>query len=61
MSIQSVLRFAFVFLPPIDVEPVEGQVGSDAGLLPNRQLDEWLGWSAEFAAQLRDKRRGGSL
>ena len=59
MSIQSVLRFEYEFLSPIDVEPVEEQVTSDAGLLPIRQFDERLGWSAGFAAQLRDKRCGG--
>lgn len=59
MSIQSVLRFEYEFSSPIDVEAVEEQVTSDAGLLPIRQFDERLGWSAGFAAQLRDKRCGG--
>jgi Transposase DDE domain group 1 len=60
VSIQSVLRLEYDFLPPIDVEPVEEQVTSDAGLLPIRQFDEWLGWSAGFAAQVHDKRCGGT-
>jgi hypothetical protein len=59
VSIQTVLRFGYEFLPPIDVEPVEEQVTSDAGLLPIRQFDERLGWSAGFAAQMHDKRCGG--
>lgn len=59
MSIQSVLRFEYDFLRPIDVEPIEEQVTSDAGLLPIRQFDEGLGWSAGFAAQVHDKRCGG--
>jgi hypothetical protein len=53
------LRFEYDFLSPIDVEPVAEQVTSDAGLLPIRQFDERLGWSAGFAAQLRDQRCGG--
>ena len=59
MSIQSVLRFEYECSAPIDVEAVDEQVTSDAGLLPIRQFDERLGWSAGFAAQLRDKRCGG--
>jgi hypothetical protein len=59
VSIQSVLRFEYDFLPAIEVEPVEEQVTSDAGLLPIRQFDERLGWSAGFAAQIHDPRCGG--
>jgi hypothetical protein len=54
------LSFAYDFLPPIEVEAIDEQVTSDAGLLPIRQFDERLGWSAGFAAQLHDKRCSSS-
>lgn len=60
MSIQSVEQLVFEFLGgmPVVVEPVEEQVSSDAGLLPIRELDERLGWTAGFAAQIHDGRCG---
>lgn len=58
MILQSVWQKCFDFLPgkPIVVEPVAEQLTSDAGLLPIRQLDERLGWTAQFAAALDDPR-----
>jgi hypothetical protein len=60
MSIQGVLRLEYDLLGglPVQVEAVEERVTSDAGLLPIRQFDERLGWTAGFAAQLRDARVG---
>jgi hypothetical protein len=40
------------------VEPVEEHLTSDAGLLPIRQFDEQIGFTADFAAALCDKRHG---
>lgn len=62
MSLQSVWQLSFDFpgLPPVVVEPAEEQFTGDAGLLPLRQLDEWLGLSAGFAAQLSDRRCAAS-
>lgn len=58
MSIQPVEQLSFDFLPsrPVIVERAEEQMTSDAGLLPFRQLDERLGWTAGFAGQLNDAR-----
>ena len=60
MSIHSVEQVEFAFLGslPVRVEVVEEQLSSDAGLLPLRQFDERLGWTEEFAAQIRDGRQG---
>jgi hypothetical protein len=41
---------------PIEVTPVEEHLSTDTGLLLFRQLDEELGWTAGFAAQLSDCR-----
>ncbi|HWA00504.1 MAG TPA: IS1380 family transposase [Caulobacterales bacterium] len=62
MSIQAALPLEYDLLGglPIQVEAVLEQVTSDAGLLPIRELDERLGWTAGFAAQLRDARVGGA-
>jgi len=60
MNIQSVGQLVFDFLGRmrIEVEAVEEQVSSDAGLLPIRQFDERLGWTEGFAAQIHDGRSG---
>jgi Transposase DDE domain group 1 len=62
MNIQDVWQQCFHFggLPPMVVEPVDEPISSDAGLLPLRQLDERLGLTAGFAAQLTDTRHAVS-
>ena len=59
MNIHSVGQVVFDFLGslPIDVEVVEEQLSSDAGLLPVREFDERLKWTEGFAAQIRDGRQ----
>lgn len=58
MSLQSAWQKSFGFLgsKPIVVAPVEEHLSSDAGLLPIRQFDEQIGYTAGFAAALHDKR-----
>lgn len=57
MSIQPVWQESFdFFATPVVMEPAAGQLSSDAGLLPFRQLDERLGLSRAFAAVLNDPR-----
>jgi len=58
MSIQAALPFEYDLLGrlPVRVEAVEEHVTSDAGLLPIREFDERIGWTAGFAAQLHDAR-----
>lgn len=46
------------FEKPIQIEPVEEHLSSDTGLLLFGQLDEHLGWTESFAAQLIDPRTG---
>lgn len=57
MSIQSVWQESLdFFVTPVVLEPSGGQLSSDAGLLPFRQLDERLGLTHAFAAVLDDPR-----
>ena len=57
MSIQTVWQETLAFFgSPVVLEPSAGQLSSDAGLLPFRQLDESLGLTAAFAAVLHDPR-----
>lgn len=60
MSIQSVGQAEFDFLGSVAVcvDVQEEQLSTDAGLLPVRQLDEKLGWTAGFASQIQDDRQG---
>jgi Transposase DDE domain group 1 len=57
MSIQSAWTQPLdFFATPVLVEPSHGQLTSDAGLLPFRQLDERLGLTRQFADALTDRR-----
>ena len=57
MSIQPVWQETLDFFgSPVVLEPSAGQLSSDAGLLPFRQLDERLGLTHAFAAVLNDPR-----
>jgi hypothetical protein len=58
MSLQSAWQMSFGFLgsKPIRVEPIEEHLTSDAGLLPIRQFDEYLGLTSQFASALHDLR-----
>jgi hypothetical protein len=60
MSIQPVEPIVFDFLSarPVVVEASPAQLSSDAGLLPIRQLDEQLQFTAQFAQALPDARCG---
>jgi len=63
MIIQSVWQSEFDFLgnKPVVVEPSEGTLTSDAGLLPIRQFDEQIGLTAQLAAVLDDPRQAESV
>ena len=50
------MSFGILGSKPILVEPVEEHLTSDAGLLPIRQFDEYLGFTKQFASVLRDLR-----
>ena len=56
MSLQSVEQLSFDFLPhfPIVVQRRQGQLSSDAGLLPLRQFDQRWNYTARFAQCLID-------
>ena len=57
MSIQPVWQESLDFFDtPVVLEPSAGQLSSDAGLLPFRQLDERLALTRSFAAVLNDPR-----
>jgi len=61
MDQQSAFEISFDFLKskPIVVEPSAGQVSSDGGLLPFRELDEQIGFTRQFAEALIDRRHVG--
>jgi hypothetical protein len=63
MESQSAFQVEFDFgtSKPVVVEPSAGQLSSDAGLLPFRQLDEQLGLTAGFAACLNERRDAASI
>ena len=46
---------------PIEVEVSQTQLTGEAGLLPIRQFDEAIRWTARFAAALSDARGGDVL
>ena len=56
MSSQSAEQLCFDFLPhlPVVVQRSEGQLSSDAGLLPLRQFDQRLGYTQRMARCLVD-------
>lgn len=47
------------FGTPLVIEPSQGQLSSDAGLLPIRQFDQRIGLTRAFAATLDDPRNAG--
>src|SRR3990172_7034024 len=55
------LAFDFGTLKPVVVEASAGQISSDAGLLPLRQLDEQLGLTQQLAECLTDRRHVGYI
>lgn len=61
MDRQSAFQVTFDFFTkkPVVVEPSAGQVSSDGGLLPFRQLDEQIGLTQQFAEALVDRRAAG--
>jgi hypothetical protein len=63
--VESKAQIQFDFVPqiPVVVQPTGGQITSDAGLLPIRQLDQRWRYTQRFAACLTDPRpqRGQSL
>ena len=56
MSSQGVDQLSFDFLPqlPVIVQPSDGQLSSDAGLLPLRQFDQRWNYTARMAQCLND-------
>ena len=63
MSLQGVLPFVLDVSAerPIEVEVSQAQLTGEAGLLPIRQFDEAIRWTARFAAALSDARGGEVL
>jgi hypothetical protein len=60
MSAQTAEQLSFSFLPdlPVIVQPSEGQLSSDAGLLPLRQFDQKWSYTARMAQCLEDPMPG---
>lgn len=60
MSIQSAQQFVFGFWEgrAVEVEQVEENLTTDAGLLAFAQLDAKLGWTESFSRQIKDLRAG---
>jgi hypothetical protein len=58
MSIQGAWQATFDFFGelPVQVEPSQAQLTSDAGLLPLREFDEQIGLTQQFAQALDDPR-----
>jgi Transposase DDE domain group 1 len=58
VSIQTAWQATFGFWGklPIMIEPSNGQLSSDGGLLPLRQFDEQIGLTRQFAQVLHDRR-----
>lgn len=58
MIVQTAWQGTFDFFGtlPIVIEPSQGQLSSDAGLLPIRQFDERIGFTRHFAEALDDPR-----
>lgn len=63
MNLQPVNAIVFPFLSakPIHFELSSAAMSSDAGLLPIRQLDEQLQFTANFAAAILDERNPGAV
>ena len=59
MIVQTAWQGTFDFFQPLPIviEPSQGQLSSDAGLLPIRQFDETIGLTRHFAEALDDPRR----
>src|SRR5689334_23093144 len=58
MSLHAVPQLSFDFFPsrPIEIEVSADPLTSDAALLPIRQFDEQIHFTAQFAAALEDRR-----